>query len=99
MRWTRTEHPQIKNVKSFTKKVLLLVPLLDMQIGSWVLSRLFIPAAPTNSISDFDDVDMTDADSIWYHCINGLEYDLPSDTDPSMIQFANAVRNVAKDMN
>ena len=42
---------------------------------------------------------MTDADSIYHHCVNGLEYELPSDDDPSMVQFANAVRNVAKDMN
>ena len=42
---------------------------------------------------------MNDADSIWDHCINGLEYDLPPDDDPAMIYFANAVRNVAKDMN
>ena len=33
------------------------------------------------------------------YCIHGLEYDLTPDTDPSMIYFANAVQNVAKDMN
>ena len=57
---------------------------------------------PTNSITnafDFDDVDIDDADSIWDYCINGLESDLPPDNDPAMIYFANAVRNVAKDMN
>ena len=58
------------------------------------------PTVTTNSLSDdYDDVDMTDADSIWDYCVNGLEYDLPPDTDSSMIHFANAVCNVAKDMN
>ena len=42
---------------------------------------------------------MTDADSIWDYCVNGLEDDLPEDTDSSMIHFANAVQNIAKDMN
>ena len=54
----------------------------------------------TNSVSnDLDDVDMTDADSIWDYCVHGLDHELPADTDSSMIHFANAVRNVAKDMN
>ena len=58
------------------------------------------PTVQTNSLADdFDDVNMTDADSIWDHCVNGLEYDLPPDNDPAMIYFADAVRNVAKDMN
>ena len=54
----------------------------------------------TNSLyNDLDDVDMTDADSIWDYCVHGLEDDLPADTDSSMILFANAVQNIAKDMN
>ena len=41
-----------------------------------------------NSLSnDWDDVDMTDADSIWDYCVNGLENQLPEDTDSSMVQF------------
>ena len=55
------------------------------------------PTVTTSSLSDdFGDVDMTDADSIWDYCIHGLEYDLPPDTDPSIIYFANAVRNEIK---
>ena len=42
---------------------------------------------------------MTDADSIWNYCVNGLEHDLPEDNVPSMIQFAHAIRSIAKDMN
>ena len=42
---------------------------------------------------------MTDADSIWDYCVHGLEDDLPDDTDSSMIHFANAVQNIAKNMN
>ena len=58
----------------------------------------------TNSLSndwedDWEDVNMTDADSIWDYCVNGLDHQLPSDTDPSMIQFAHVVRSIAKDMN
>ena len=46
----------------------------------------------TNSVSnDLDDVDMTDADSIWDYCVHGLDHELPADTDSSMIHFANAV--------
>ena len=58
----------------------------------------------TNSLShdltdDWEDVNMTDADSIWDYCINGLEFDLPDDTDTSLVQFAHAVWTIAKDMN
>ena len=42
---------------------------------------------------------MTDADSIWDYCVNGLEQLLPDNDDPSLIQFAHAVRGIAKDMN
>ena len=42
---------------------------------------------------------MTDADSIWDYCINGLDHQLPKDTDPAMLQFAHAVQAIAKDMN
>ena len=42
---------------------------------------------------------MTDADSIWNYCVNGLEHELPDDNDPSMLHFAHAVRTIAKDMN
>ena len=46
----------------------------------------------TKSLSDnFDDVDMTDVDSIWDYCVNGLDHQLPKDTDSSMVQFAHAV--------
>ena len=60
--------------------------------------------ANTNSLSndwesDWEDVNMTDADSIWNYCVNGLEYELPDDNVPSMIQFAHAIRAIAKDMN
>ena len=45
-----------------------------------------------NSLSDdWEDVNMTDADSIWNYCVNGLEQELPDDNDPSMIQFAHVV--------
>ena len=58
----------------------------------------------TNSLShnltdDWEDVNMTDADSIWDYCINGLEFDLPDDTDTSLVQFSHAVWSIAKDMN
>ena len=42
---------------------------------------------------------MTDDDSIWDYCINGLDHQLPEDTDPAMVQFAHAVQAIAKDMN
>ena len=44
-------------------------------------------------------MDMTDADSIWDYCVNGLDHELPADTDSSMIHFANAVWAITKDMN
>ena len=58
----------------------------------------------TNSLSnywedDWEDVNMTDADSIWNYCVNGLDHQLPEDNDPSMVHFANAVWAIAKDMN
>ena len=42
---------------------------------------------------------MTDADSIWDYCVNGLDHQLPEDTDPSMVHFAHIVRAIAKNMN
>ena len=55
---------------------------------------------PTNLVStDLDDVDMTDADSIWDYCVNGLEHVLPPNNDLHMIQFANAVWEIYKDIN
>ena len=55
---------------------------------------------PTSSLSDdWEDVNMTDADSIWDYCINGLDHRLPEDTDPSMVHFAHVVQAIAKDMN
>ena len=49
--------------------------------------------------NDLDDVDMTDADSIWDYYVNGLEHVLPSNNDSSILQFANAVHKISKDMN
>ena len=46
----------------------------------------------TSSLSDdWGDVNMTDVDSIWDYCINGLNQQLPDSTDPVMLQFAHAV--------
>ena len=42
---------------------------------------------------------MTDVDSIWDYCVNGLNHQLPKDTDPAMVQLDHAVRAIAKDMN
>ena len=58
------------------------------------------PVLNTNSIYDvWKDVIMTDTDSIWDYCVNGLEHQLPPNEDSSMIQFANAVCSISKDMN
>ena len=47
---------------------------------------------PISSLSaDWEDVHMTDVDSIWDYCINGLDHQLPEDTDPAMVHFAHAV--------
>ena len=55
---------------------------------------------PTNLVStDLDDADMTDADSILDYCIDGLEQVLPPNEDSHMIQFADAVQEIFKDMN
>ena len=42
---------------------------------------------------------MMDADSIWDYCVHGLEHILPSNNDTSLLQFANAVCKISKDMN
>ena len=42
---------------------------------------------------------MTDADSIWDYCENGLDHQLPDNTGPAMLHFAHAVRSIVKDMN
>ena len=53
-----------------------------------------------NSLSDeWEDVNMTDANSIWDYCVNSLDHQLPENTDPAMLQFAHAVQSIAKDMN
>ena len=53
-----------------------------------------------NSISDnWEDVNMTDADSIWDYCVNGFDHQLPENEDPAILQFANTVRSISKDMN
>ena len=52
-----------------------------------------------NLTDDWEDVNMTDADSIWNYCVNGLYHQLPEDNDPSMVQFAHVVQVIAKDMN
>ena len=48
---------------------------------------------PTSSLSDdWEDFNMTDVDSVWdYYCINGLDHQLPEDTDPVMMQFAHVL--------
>ena len=42
---------------------------------------------------------MTDVDSICGYCVNGLEHVLPPNNDLHMIQFANVVCKISKDMN
>ena len=39
------------------------------------------------------------ADSIWDYCVNGLEHVLLPNNNSNMIQFANTVQEIAKDMN
>ena len=47
---------------------------------------------PASSLSnDWEDVNMADPDSIWDYCINGLDQQLPDDTNPAMLQFVHAV--------
>ena len=54
----------------------------------------------TNSVSNnWEDVNMTDANSIWDYCVNSLDHQLLENDDPAMIQFANAVCLISKDTN
>ena len=50
---------------------------------SWSTSA---PSVNTNSVSDdWEDVNMTDANSIWYYYVNGLDHQLPENDDPAII--------------
>ena len=63
-------------------------------------SRSTATTVPTNSLSDhWDDVNMTDADSIRDYCVNCLDHQLPENTDPAMLQFVHAVQSIVKDTN